>query len=137
ENQRGPMSTETTQVPKAKIRVGADDLRALVAGIFAAWGVKEADAAAVADTLVWANLRGIDSHGVSRVPRYLELFDKRESVPDAVPPVQRPRAAIAIVDAHGAPGPSAMHRARAEAVAAAPAGGVCRASWRGFGPHGD
>ena len=36
-----------------------------------------------------------------RVPRYLELFDKGESAPDAVPTVQRPRAAIAIVDAHG------------------------------------
>jgi len=64
------MSTETTQAPRAKIRVGADDLRAMVAGIFAARGVQEADAAAVAGTLVWANLRGIDSHGVSRVPRY-------------------------------------------------------------------
>ena len=58
----------------SKVRVKADDLRALVTGIFAARGTT--DAAAVADALVWANLRGIDSHGVSRVPRYLELFDK-------------------------------------------------------------
>ncbi len=113
----------------SKVRVKADDLRAMVTGIFAARGTT--DAAAVADALVWANLRGIDSHGVSRVPRYLELFDKGESAPDAVPTVQRPRAAIAIVDAHGAPGPVAMNRAVAEAVAAARECGVGWASVRG------
>ncbi len=113
----------------SKVRVKADDLRALVTGIFAARGTT--DAAAVADALVWANLRGIDSHGVSRVPRYLELFDTGESAPDAVPTVQRPRAAIAIVDAHGAPGPVAMNRAVAEAVAAARECGVGWASVRG------
>src|SRR5215831_3282818 len=98
----------------AKVLVSAEDLRALVAGIFTARGTSGAAAAAVADALVWANLRGVDSHGVSRVPRYLELFDKGESVPDAVPTVERPRAAIAIVDAHAAPGPVAMNRAADE-----------------------
>jgi LDH2 family malate/lactate/ureidoglycolate dehydrogenase len=111
--------------------VRADDLRAVVAGIFAARGVREPDAAAVADALVWANLRGIDSHGVSRVPRYLELFDKGESTPDAVPTVDRPRAAIAIIDAHAAPGPIAMNRAVAEAVSGARACGIGWASVRG------
>ena len=110
------MPTETAPARPAKVRFRAADLRALVAGIFAARGVSEADAAAVADALVWANLRGIDSHGVSRVPRYLELFDKGESDPAAVPAVQRPRAAVAIVDAHTAPGPVAMNRAAGTAT---------------------
>jgi LDH2 family malate/lactate/ureidoglycolate dehydrogenase len=115
----------------AKVTVGADELRGLVAGIFAARGVSGAGAAAVADALVWANLRGVDSHGVSRVPRYLELFDKGESVPDAVPTVERPRAAIAIVDAHAAPGPVAMNRAADEAIACARECGIGWASVRG------
>jgi LDH2 family malate/lactate/ureidoglycolate dehydrogenase len=115
----------------AKVLVGADDLRALVAGIFRARGTREAEAAAVADSLVWANLRGIDSHGVSRVPRYLELFDKGVSVADAVPTVERPRAAIAIVDAHAAPGPVALNRAADEAIAGARECGVGWASVRG------
>lgn len=115
----------------SKVRVDADELRILVSGIFAARGVRAADADAVADALVWANLRGIDSHGVSRVPRYLELFDKGESVPDAVPTVERPRAAIAIVDAHAAPGPVAMNRAVAEALSGARECGIGWASVRG------
>jgi len=126
------MSTETPAPPRAaKVLVDADDLRALVAGVFQARGTRESDAAAVADALVWANLRGIDSHGVSRVPRYLELFDKGESVADAVPTVTRPRAAIAIIDAHAAPGPVALNRAADEAVAAARTCGVGWASVRG------
>jgi len=115
----------------SKVRVGAEDLRALVSGIFAARGVHQADADAVADALVWANLRGIDSHGVSRVPRYLELFDKGESAPSAQPTVERPRAAIAIVDAHAAPGPVAMNRAVAEAMSGARECGIGWASVRG------
>jgi LDH2 family malate/lactate/ureidoglycolate dehydrogenase len=123
--------TETAPAKAAKIRVGADDLRAMVAGIFAARGVPEAGAADVADALVWANLRGVDSHGVSRVPRYIDLFDKGESVPDAAVTVQRPRAAVAIVDAHAAPGPIAMLRAVTEAVSGARECGIGWASVRG------
>jgi LDH2 family malate/lactate/ureidoglycolate dehydrogenase len=114
-----------------KVLISADDLRTLVSAIFAARGVRQPEADAVADALVWANLRGIDSHGVSRVPRYLELFDKGESDPAAEPTVERPRAAIAIVDARGAAGPVAMNRAVAEAISGARDCGVGWASVRG------
>jgi ureidoglycolate dehydrogenase (NAD+) len=36
------------------------------------------DAEIEAELLVWANLRGVDSHGVLRIPWYLELIDKGE-----------------------------------------------------------
>jgi LDH2 family malate/lactate/ureidoglycolate dehydrogenase len=124
------MPEGTTGKP-AKVVVGADELKGLVAGIFAARGSSGTAAATVAEALVWANLRGVDSHGVSRVPRYLELFDKGESVADAVPTVERPRAAIAIVDAHAAPGPVAMNRAADEAIAGARTCGIGWASVRG------
>jgi LDH2 family malate/lactate/ureidoglycolate dehydrogenase len=126
------MPNETPAPSKpAKVLVSADGLKAVVAAIFRARGARAADAGAVADALVWANLRGVDSHGVSRVPRYLELFDKGESVADAVVTVERPRAAIAIVDAHAAPGPVAMNRAADEAIAGARECGVGWASVRG------
>ena len=35
----------------------------------------QSDAATVADVLVWADLRGVDSHGVSRISMYLRLID--------------------------------------------------------------
>jgi LDH2 family malate/lactate/ureidoglycolate dehydrogenase len=58
-----------------------------------------------ADILVWANLRGIDSHGVLRIPWYVERIDVGDMVADAVPEVVSERAATALIDAHGAPGP--------------------------------
>ena len=125
------MTTGTVPARGSKVLISADDLRTLTAGIFESRGVSPADAAAVADSLVWANLRGVDSHGVSRMPRYLELFDKGVSVPDATVTVERPRAAVAIVDAHAALGPVAMNRGADEAVAGARDCGIGWTSVRG------
>ncbi len=50
--------------------VTGDDLRRLVSGIFQRLGVPENDAGMAADVLVMADLRGVDSHGVSN---YMEL----------------------------------------------------------------
>ena len=36
------------------------------------------DATIVADGLVWANLRGVDGHGVSRLPSYLKMIERGE-----------------------------------------------------------
>jgi LDH2 family malate/lactate/ureidoglycolate dehydrogenase len=47
------------------------ELSALVHDCFARVGLDDDDAAAVAEVLVDANLRGTDSHGVGRVPVYL------------------------------------------------------------------
>ena len=51
--------------------VTASELGGLVQACFARAGLTEDDAAAVAEVLVDANLRGTDSHGVGRVPVYL------------------------------------------------------------------
>jgi ureidoglycolate dehydrogenase (NAD+) len=46
-------------------------LRNFAAGLLASAGLADDDARAVADSLVEANLRGVDSHGVARLPHYL------------------------------------------------------------------
>jgi LDH2 family malate/lactate/ureidoglycolate dehydrogenase len=52
-------------------RVAPADLESFVAKLFVAVGVPEGDAATVAGCLVEADLRGVVSHGVGRVPIYL------------------------------------------------------------------
>jgi LDH2 family malate/lactate/ureidoglycolate dehydrogenase len=52
-------------------------LEAFVAELFARAGVPEADAGLVASLLVEADLRGVASHGVGRVPIYLDRLRKR------------------------------------------------------------
>lgn len=52
-----------------------DPLLNLVRGIFSSLGVPEKDAETVAAHLVQANLRGVDSHGVSRVGIYAKRLE--------------------------------------------------------------
>ncbi|HET7635390.1 MAG TPA: Ldh family oxidoreductase [Burkholderiales bacterium] len=52
--------------------VAAPLLRRFVAALFEHAGIPADDARTVADCLVTANLRGVDTHGVFRVPTYLE-----------------------------------------------------------------
>ncbi len=54
------------------IAIQAEALRDLVARIFAAAGCDAAESARIGRYLVSANLAGHDSHGVIRVPRYVE-----------------------------------------------------------------
>ena len=65
--------------------VRAEELRAFVATLFLAHGLSEADAATVAACLVEADLRGVASHGVGRVPIYLRRL--REGLVDPRPPL--------------------------------------------------
>lgn len=51
--------------------VAADRLRPFVARLFVAHGVPEADAETVAEVLVEADLRGVESHGTTRIAGYL------------------------------------------------------------------
>lgn len=78
-----------------------------------------ADAATVADVLVWANLRGVDTHGVSRAPSYLSWIDRGDM--NARPSIQltTDTPAAIVIEADRAAGPIAMVRAMSEAVARA------------------
>lgn len=57
-------------------RIAAAPLQDFVTQVFTRAGLPPADAALEAEVLVWANLRGVDSHGVLRVDWYLDHMDK-------------------------------------------------------------
>ncbi len=56
--------------------VGVDTLRGFIAGIFTAAGCSGEEAGRIGHHLVSANLAGHDSHGVIRVPRYVQWLDE-------------------------------------------------------------
>ena len=97
------------------VRVRHEDLRRFITAAFQAKGMSAADADVVAETLVWANLRGGDGHGVVRLPRYLEMIDRGDMDPRGRPRMALETEAFFILDAGRAAGPIAMM----EAVAAA------------------
>lgn len=92
--------------------------------LFQQAGLTEKDAATVAYGLLKANLRGIDSHGVSRIPMYLERL--RRGVVNARPnlSVTSVADAVALVDGDNGMGFLAGRRAMDEAIALASNAGV-------------
>ncbi|HVR91451.1 MAG TPA: Ldh family oxidoreductase, partial [Novosphingobium sp.] len=61
-------------MPQDTLLITKAELTAFVAAIFAAAGLSKEHAGEWAKMLVWANLRGTDSHGIIRIPRYIELI---------------------------------------------------------------
>jgi ureidoglycolate dehydrogenase (NAD+) len=96
--------------------IGRAELEAYVAAIFGAAGVAATMAADWARMVVWANLRGVDSHGVLRVPRYVDLLRRKAINPNPDMRVERRSGAIAVLEADHAPGAVAMARAMDEAI---------------------
>lgn len=102
----------------------ADDLTRFAREVFVRAGMSEAQAGIVADVLVWADLRGVESHGVMRIPRYLELIDAGDLNPRPVLTVATETAAAVLLDADSAAGPVAMTSAMTAAVGKARQSGV-------------
>ncbi len=99
-------------------------LQNYVAGLFTAKGMNAADAAQVAEVLVWADLRGVNSHGVMRVPLYLGWIDQGIINLDAKPEFRRDTPAARVLDADRAAGPVAMMLAADAAVEKARQAGI-------------
>jgi LDH2 family malate/lactate/ureidoglycolate dehydrogenase len=64
----------TSETPAGGVRVEAARLRALVAGVVEAAGAPRADAETVAEVLVEADLRGVESHGTTRLAGYVSMI---------------------------------------------------------------
>src|SRR5258708_19555124 len=57
------------------VLIRAEALSSFAESILAALGVPEAKARLVASSLVEANLRGVDSHGIQLLPYYVEQME--------------------------------------------------------------
>ena len=104
---------------KPDLRIESARLAQFVSELLEAASVPRPLASEWAASLIWANLRGVDSHGVLRVPRYLDLLKKKTINPDPNIRVERRAGAIVVLEADRAPGAIAMARAMAEAIACA------------------
>lgn len=78
-------------------QIKAQQLKGIVRTIFLAARTPEDIADYVAGSLVESNLMGHDSHGVIRVPRYVEQIEKGDLQPAARPEVAKETATTAVV----------------------------------------
>lgn len=110
-----------------KKNVSAEDLERFVTQVFTRVGMAGEDARAIAKALAWANLRGVDSHGVVRLPRYLEMVDQGIMNVKASPKISEPTAASLVIESDRAPGPVVMSLAVERLIALAPRHGIAMA----------
>jgi ureidoglycolate dehydrogenase (NAD+) len=104
--------------------VSAAALSRFATEVFARAGLPRGDAALVAEVLVWANLRGVDTHGVLRIPRYVELIENGDMNPRPSLRIRTETPAAVLLEADRAAGPVAMMRGVAEAVRKARDAGI-------------
>ena len=107
------------------VRVPADLMRATVADIFRTLGMPEADAARSSDVLLYADLRGIDSHGVSNMLRvYVDGLQDGSINPAPQWRVIREGLAVATIDSDRGLGLTVGPQAMAMAIEKAERCGV-------------
>jgi ureidoglycolate dehydrogenase (NAD+) len=98
------------------VRVDAQELQQFTTQIFTAAGMPPEDAALESEVLVWANLRGIDSHGVLRIPWYVSLIDNGQMNPRPQVQTLQETPAVLYLDADRALGPVATVPAMQKAI---------------------
>ena len=86
--------------PKAQTdrHIAPDELNDLVARIFAACGMRTDDATLLAETLVHSDRRGVHSHGVLRVPDYVQKLTWEGVDPKGRPWIESKRGGAIRVD---------------------------------------
>jgi uncharacterized oxidoreductase len=104
--------------------IRAEPLRRAVTDAFVAVGVPAAEAALVAEHLVEAELAGVTSHGVLRVPQYAEAIRQGRVVAGAELTVVRQTPSTAVLDGNGGFGQVMARRAMDAAVEMANRTGV-------------
>ena len=99
--------------------IDAKVLREFTTEVFDRAGLQRGDAETEAEVLVWANLRGVDSHGVLRIPLYLEWVDTgiMNTTPDVR--VESETAATIVVEGDFAFGPVVTTMAMERTIAKA------------------
>jgi ureidoglycolate dehydrogenase (NAD+) len=105
-------------------RIAASTLERYACALLEAGGFAPDHAAQTAEMLVWANLRGVESHGVLRIPRYVEMVELGLINPAASIRLVAGRGAVSVIDADRAPGAVAMNAACDRAIAQARDHGV-------------
>jgi LDH2 family malate/lactate/ureidoglycolate dehydrogenase len=111
------MTTDPRKIP-------IDALKRFIQNIFTAEGMSGGHAATMADVLSWANLRGVDSHGISRIPRYVGMIDNGGMNPHPNISVTTETSASLSIEADRAAGPVAMDWAMDKAIAKARNAGI-------------
>ena len=107
------------------MRIQSDALNRLVRSVFLRAGSEPSEAGAIADHLIDANLKGHDSHGVSRVIRYVQYLEEGNVFPNQTLTVVFESDTLAVADGNWGYGQALGGAAVKLGVDKARGAGVC------------
>tara|TARA_B100000029_G_scaffold389840_1_gene386332 strand:- start:30018 stop:31064 length:1047 start_codon:yes stop_codon:yes gene_type:complete len=100
----------------SEIRVEWNVLQGFTAKLFGHVGLSPEDAAIESEVLIWANLRGIDSHGVQRVAGYINMVESGHYNTQPAIQIERETPATLLIEADFAFGPVVTTYAMKQAI---------------------
>ena len=112
-------------------RINSDELLTLVTTIFERCGMSTKDAGLLADSLVDADLKGVHSHGVLRVPEYIKKLTHDGVNPQGRPKIAQDSGACIVVDGDNSMGQIGVHFAMEQIIHRAQTTGIAAAAIRG------
>lgn len=118
------------------VRIPAPELEALVRSIFIAADCDEGEASRIAAHLLGANLAGHDSHGVVRVPRYVEWCEAGYVLRGQTAEVVTDGGSFAVLDGKFGFGQTVAPQAVALGIERASKNGICITALRNAGHIG-
>ncbi len=98
--------------------------RAQIEAFLVAWGMPPATAAGTAEIMAWADLHGIDSHGISMIPTYDARRRDGKMRMEAIPRIVKETPVSALIDGDGGLGHPTSRLAMDTAIAKAKTAGV-------------
>ncbi len=114
----------------------SEKLKVFVEDVMTAAGMKREKAAEFADSLVFADMRGVSSHGVTRLGVYYNRIRLGQVDPLAEPELLSARPAMLHYDGHNGMGVPCAMEAMRECVARAKLSGACFAAVKGSNHFG-
>src|SRR5215212_7780924 len=126
------MADQTVNAPTAPYEKHRGQLKAILLG----WGMPEDNAETTSEILSWADLHGVDSHGMSMIPGYDGLRRSGRAKMDARPRIVRETPVSALVDGGGGLGHVPAHFAMWTAIRKAKAAGMAAAAVHGSAHFG-
>ncbi len=110
---------------RKEMRIPWQSLHEFASNVFVKAGCPHEDAKVEASALIWANLRGVDSHGVLRIPWYVENIDKGIMNPKPIIHTLKETPATLFIEADRALGPVVTVHAVKLTVEKAKKVGIC------------
>lgn len=124
----GAATTTTSSDPQTKLYINHQDAKDFGQRLLEANGVSPDHASIIANALVAADLRGVDTHGLNRLPSYIARIRQGVLDPKAQPTLSEITPVVAQVDAHNAFGFVAAHMGMSRAIESAKVYGISMVS---------